>query len=88
MDFFTAVLRKSRNQWVALCLENGLAGQGSGKEEAIEKLREAIASFEDVYASEEDIYGAPISISELHEFLVVEETDATRESYELRAVHA
>ena len=42
MDFYTVVLRKSGNYWVALCLENGLVGQGNTKENAIEKLKEAI----------------------------------------------
>jgi len=41
MDFYTMVLRKSGDHWVALCLENGLAGQGRSKEEAIRKLKEA-----------------------------------------------
>lgn len=47
MEFFTAVLRKSGNYWVALCLENGIVGQGATKEKAIEKLKEAVSSFED-----------------------------------------
>jgi len=33
MDFYTTVLRKSGNYHVALCLENGLAGQGKNKSE-------------------------------------------------------
>jgi uncharacterized protein (DUF433 family) len=69
MDFYTMVLRKSGNDWVALCLENGLVGQGMTKDESIKKLKEAIESFEDVRKTEEDVYGAPISIKELHEFL-------------------
>ena len=31
MDFYTVVLRKSGSYWVALCLENGLVGQGKYK---------------------------------------------------------
>ena len=72
MDFYTLVLRRSGGYWVALCLENGLVGQGETKEGAVEKLKEAIASFEDVRKSEADIYSAPVSIKELHEFLTVE----------------
>jgi hypothetical protein len=30
MEFYTAVLRKTGGDWVALCLENGLVGQGEG----------------------------------------------------------
>jgi len=45
LDFYTMVLRRSGSNWVALCLENGLVGQGVTKEDAIRKLREAIESF-------------------------------------------
>jgi hypothetical protein len=48
MEFYTAVLRRSGEFWVALCLENGVVGQGNTKENAIQKLREAIQSFQDV----------------------------------------
>ena len=72
MDFYTLVLRRSGGYWVALCLENGLVGQGNTKEGAVEKLKEAIISFEDVRKSKADTYSAPISIKELHEFLTVE----------------
>jgi predicted RNase H-like HicB family nuclease len=60
MDFYTMVLRKSGDHWVALCLENGLAGQGRSKEEAIRKLKEATESFEEVRSTESDVYSAPI----------------------------
>ncbi|MBI4822838.1 MAG: type II toxin-antitoxin system HicB family antitoxin [Nitrospirae bacterium] len=87
MDFFTTVLRQSGDYWVALCLENGLVGQGRTKEQAIEKLKEAIASLEEVQKTE-DIYSAPLSIKELHEFLTVEEKEPLSEPYEVRAVYA
>ena len=88
MDFYTLVLRRSGGYWVALCLENGLVGQGDTKERAVEKLKEAIASFEDVRKSEADIYSAPVSIKELHEFLTVEAKEPILESFELKAVYA
>ena len=88
MDFYTVVLRKSGNYWVALCLENGLVGQGNTKEKAIEKLKESIDSFDAVYKEESDVYTAPLSIRELHEFLTVEGKEPTSESYELKAVYA
>ena len=72
MDFYTAVLRKSADYWVTLCLENGLVGQGITQEEAIAKLKEAIESCHGVYESEENIYIAPVSIKDIHEFLTVE----------------
>lgn len=88
MDFFTVVLRKSGDYWVALCLENGNVGQGSTKEEAVGKLKEAIESFAAICKTEPEVYTSPILIKELHEFLFVEEQGAVGESYELRAVHA
>ena len=88
MDFYTLVLRKSGGYWVALCLENGLVGQGDTKEQAVEKLREAIISFEDVRKSEADIYSAPLSVKELHEFLTIEGVEPVLEPFELRAVYA
>ena len=69
MDFYTTVLRKSGLYWVALCLENGLAGQGTTKDGAIKKLKEAIECFEEECKKEGDVYNAPISVKELHEFL-------------------
>jgi hypothetical protein len=82
------VLRKSGNSWVALCLENGLVGQGTTKEGSIKKLREAIESFEDVRRTEEGVYNAPISIKELHEFLTIEGKELAAQTFELRAVNA
>jgi len=88
MDFYTMVLRKSGNDWVALCLENGLVGQGVTKEESIRKLKEAIECFEDVRKTEEGVYNAPISIKELHEFLTIEGEKLVSQTFELRAVNA
>ena len=85
--FYTVVFRKSAQVWVALCLENGLVGQGVTKPDAVQKLLEAIASFDQARAVESDLYAAPLSLGELHEFLTLEEVPAT-ESYELRMVYA
>ena len=88
MDFYTMVLRESGNDWVALCLENGLVGQGITKEESIRKLKEAIECFEGVKKAEKDVYSAPISIKELHEFLTIEGKELASQTFELRAVNA
>ena len=89
MNLHTIVLRKTFNTWAALCLENGIVGQGETQDRAIEKLTEAIESFQLVYDSEPNIYSAPIPIQELHEFLTVEAADPiVQESYEFRAVYA
>jgi predicted RNase H-like HicB family nuclease len=60
MDFYTVVLRQSASYWVALCLENGLVGQGNTQDDAIAKLKETIESFQEGYESEENIYNASI----------------------------
>ncbi|NER93344.1 MAG: type II toxin-antitoxin system HicB family antitoxin [Symploca sp. SIO1B1] len=88
MDFYTVILRPSQEYWVALCLENGIVGQGDTKEQAITKLKEAVQSFQEVYISQPDVYCNPISIKELHEFLTVESKEPVSESYEFRAVYA
>ncbi|APB34842.1 hypothetical protein GlitD10_2505 [Gloeomargarita lithophora Alchichica-D10] len=88
MDFYTVILRQSSEQWVALCLENGIVGQGETQNHAITKLKQAIESFQEVYESKSDIYFAAVSIRELHEFLTVESKEPASEVYELRAVYA
>ena len=88
MDFYTVILRQSAGQWVALCLENGIVGQGETQDSAITKLKQAIESFQEVYESKSDIYCAPVPIKELHEFLTVESKEPASEVYELRAVYA
>jgi len=88
MNFYTVVIRKSSGYWVALCLENGVVGQGKTQEDTVNKIKEAIESFESVYESESNIYKSPVSIDELHEFLSVEEKEQDSEIYELRKVYA
>ena len=88
MDFYTTVLRESGPYWVALCLENGLVGQGNTKEDALNKLREAIESMEEVQKEDPNAHSAPVSIKELHEFLTEESKEPVLEAYELRAVYA
>ncbi len=87
MDFFTAVLRKREGFWVALCLENGVVGQGNTGEQALACLKEAVESLEEAYESDLDLSPSkPISIEELHEFLKLEDREPLEETYELRAV--
>ena len=88
MDFYTIILRQSQNYWVALCLENGIVGQGVTQEDSIRGLKEAVDSFEEARSSDESIYCQPISINELHEFLTVEGIEPLYERYELRAISA
>ncbi len=88
MDFYTTVLRRSGPYWVALCLENGIVGQGYTKDIAISNLRDAIASIEAIRKDNRDIYSEPLSIKELHEFLTVEGIEELSEPLEMRALHA
>ena len=88
MEFYTTVLRKSGPNWVALCLENGIVGQGDTKEKAVVKLKEAIDSIEEVRRTDGDIYSAQLSIKELHEFLTVEGAETLSEPLEMRALYA
>ncbi len=88
IEFYTAVIRKSGDSWVALCLENGLVSQGDCKEDAFVRLKEAIDSVEDVRKQVSDVYSAPVSIGELHEFLTVESHAPTVEPMEMRALYA
>ncbi|MEG5053204.1 hypothetical protein [Microcoleus sp. B7-D4] len=62
-------------------------GQGNTPEQSIDKLKQAIESFSEVYESESDVYLSPISINELHEFLTLEDAEAS-DTYELRKVYA
>ncbi len=88
MDFYTTELRKSYPYWVALCLENGIVGQGPTKKKAIEKLKEAIHSIEEAKKADPDIYSASLSIKELHEFLTVEGLEVISKPLEMRALYA
>lgn len=88
MDFYTVVIRQSAGYWVSLCLENGVVGQGKNQEESIDKLKEAIESFQSISAIENNIHPAPISIEELHEFLMIEDKENVSEIYQLRKVYA
>ena len=87
IDFYTVIIIKSAGYWVSLCLENGLVGQGNTPQQSIDKLKQAIESFSEVYESESDVYFSPLSINELHEFLTLEDAEAS-DSYELRKVYA
>ncbi|MBW4440485.1 MAG: type II toxin-antitoxin system HicB family antitoxin [Plectolyngbya sp. WJT66-NPBG17] len=69
MNFYTMVLKRSSDYWVALCLENGIVGQGETQNQAIDKLKEAIDSFGSGF------YFSLVPIQELHEFLALETDD-------------
>ena len=87
IDFYTVIIRKSADYWVALCLENGLVGQANTPEKSIDQLKQAIESFSEVSEAESDIYLSPLAINELHDFLTLEDAEAS-DTYELRKVYA
>ncbi|MBM4166258.1 MAG: type II toxin-antitoxin system HicB family antitoxin [Ignavibacteria bacterium] len=67
----SAVLKKSGNQYLALCLELGVIGSGNTPTTAKKTLREAIESYLE-YAQEEWLSNErPVSIKELHEFFAL-----------------
>jgi len=69
MKHYTAVLKKSGKQFVALCLELGVVGSGNTRLQAMQSLRAAIDSYLE-YATEVGLPETrPIAIQQLHEFL-------------------
>jgi predicted RNase H-like HicB family nuclease len=91
--FYTLVIRPSEDYWVALCLENGIVGQGETQDQAIENIQAAIESMTDIYRTEPELVRS-ISIPELHEFLEISNVDRERvnsdrrEIYELHKIYA
>lgn len=69
MKYYTAILKKSGKQFVALCLELGVVGCGNTRPQAIQSLRAAVESYLE-YAAETGLPETrPIAIQQLHEFL-------------------
>lgn len=69
MNHYTAVLKRSGKQFVALCLELGVVGCGDTRLKAMRSLRAAIDSYLD-YAMDVGLpESCPVAIQELHEFL-------------------
>jgi len=80
---FTEVIKKSADQYVILCLELCVVGSGYTKDEARKNLMDAIDSYLE-YAEETDLpTDRPISIGELHEFLIGEKELPPSDEHEL-----
>jgi len=73
---------------VALCLENGIVGQGDTQDIAMAKLKEAAESFQLASDAEENVHSSPVPVEALDEFLTVEAMQPIVEIYEFRAVYA
>jgi len=73
MNKYSAIIKRSGTQFLALCLELGVIGSGFTPNEAKRALLDAIESYLD-YVKEE---GLPeersVAIKELHEFLYYDE---------------
>jgi hypothetical protein len=41
-NIYTIVLKKHRNEWLALCLDMGILKQGGNKEEALSNIKKTI----------------------------------------------
>jgi len=87
-SLYTAVLRQSTDYWVALCLENGIVGQGETQAQALAKLKEAIASWQEACLDDGEIYSAAVSINALHEFLTFENAEPRVDGFELKVIYA
>jgi predicted RNase H-like HicB family nuclease len=73
MKQYSAILKKSGKQYLALCLELGVVGSGATSLSAKKSLQDAIESYLD-YAKEENLSDErPVSVKELHEFLFYDE---------------
>ena len=73
MKKYSAILKRSGTQYLALCLELGVIGSGFSPNEAKKTLLNAIESYLD-YVKEEGLpEERPVSIKELHEFLYYDE---------------
>jgi len=83
---YTIIFRESGGYIVALCLENGIVGQGKNKEDALVKLKEAIECWKDACECDKSVLSGPIPINELHEFLTFGK--GKEETFELKAVYA
>ena len=69
MKNYTAIIKKSGNQFVAMCLELSVVGCGQTRSKAVQSLLAAIESYQE-YATEVGLPETrPVAIQRLHEFL-------------------
>ena len=66
---YTAIIRKSATEYVAVCLELNLVAQGADLAEVERNLTEAIESYLEEISSSPETVVEPIPIQELIEFL-------------------
>jgi predicted RNase H-like HicB family nuclease len=66
---YTAIVRKSGPDYIAVCLELNLVAQGIDLAEVEKNLRDAIESYLEEIAVSPDIQAGPMPIEEFIEFL-------------------
>lgn len=83
----TALVKKGRKDYVALCLELDVASSGSTVAEAIENLVDAVREFLE-YAHEEgveqEMLSRPVSVESLRDFLSIEERGRRHRAVDLK----
>jgi predicted RNase H-like HicB family nuclease len=83
-QIFTALIRKSKLEYVAVCLELNITARGSDLAEVEKNLKDAIETYmEDIKEHPETVTSA-ISIEELIEFLKDTEPDWLKEEKFIR----
>lgn len=85
-QIFTALIRKSKLEYVAVCLELNITARGSDLADVEKNLKNAIETYlEDIKENPETVV-SPISIEELIEFLKDTEPDWLKEEKFIRSL--
>ncbi len=79
---YTAIVRKSDSDYLAVCLELNLVAQGKDLPEVEKNLRDAIESYLEEVALSPDVQVGPIPIEEFIEFLNDTEPESSVQSSE------
>jgi len=83
----TALVKKGRKDYVALCLELDVASSGSTIREAIENLKDAVREFlEYVHEEglEQEMLVRPVSMEALREFLEIDQLELRHRAVNLK----
>lgn len=83
----TALVKKGRKDYVALCLELDVASSGSTIREAIENLTDAVKEFLEYVREEgleQEMVPRPVSIEALRDFLDIDQPGRRYRAVELK----
>lgn len=87
---YTAIVRKSSSEYIAVCLELNLVAQGADLAEVERNLREAIESYLEELSNSPETVVEPMPIQEFIEFLNDTELESSTQpsgKYTLLEVH-